>query len=582
MRQTFFFHGFFILFFFLFIPDNRNQSFTDADPLFRIQKKKLQALKCYPDLTQDNLLPEDAMSMIPLPDWGKHQWKISTKSDSAQFYFNQGVTMYYSFHIIEALASFKKARTIDSTSAMCWWGEALSYGPNINDVEYAAAPDALFAAQKASVLSTAASAREKGLINAMMVRYTNDTSVSRADLNNRYLNSMKSLYKQFPNDAEVGTLYADAIMLVHPWDLYDDQSLPKPWTPELTGVLEKMIKLNPNHPGANHYYIHAVEASLNPEKANHSATVLPRITPKVSHTVHMPSHIYIRTGDFEKGMQVNIAANKSYSEYLGLMPEVVNNAFLYQLHNVHMQANCAMMFGDAQLSAETAAGCRSDIPVEYLSWDAPFGEYIQYMYMTPAFDLIRYGKWNDILQMAEIPDSLAYAKIIFHFSRGTAFARQQQTLSAKQELTKMQQILENTPKLKIKMGAFNSAYDAGKVAENMLSGFIAESENQYMKAAELLTMAVDSETKLVYNEPRDWILPARAYLGNVLLKDKKFADAERVFRKDLVIHPGNGWSTIGLSKALEGQGKSAAAKTVLTKAKLDVQNKNFNPAGPVF
>ncbi len=582
MRYSFYFHGFFIMFFFLFTPDRSYQVVPDEDALLAVQKKKLQALRCYPDLNQDALLPDNPLSMIPLPGWGKHTWKITTASDSCQFYFNQGITMYYSFHIIEALASFKKARALDTGSAMSWWGEALAYGPNINDVEYAAAPDALFAIKRAIAFSKNATPKEKGLLKAMDERYTNDTSVSRAELNNRYLRSMRSLYQQYPGDVEIGTLYADAIMLVHPWDLYDDQSLPKSWTPELTSLLEKMIRLNPNHPGANHYYIHAVEASLHPERAKHSAAVLPGLTPKVSHTVHMPSHIYIRTGEFEKGMEVNVTANKSYSEYLGLMPQVVNNSFLYQLHNIHMQATCAMMFGDAELSAKTASACRNDILPEYLTWPAPFGDYIPYMYMTPAFNLIRYGRWDEILQMAEIPDSLAYAKIIYHFSRGIAYSRLQQVAEAKKELGLLQQLLNSLPSLKIKMGAFNSAYDGGNIAEKMLSGAIAEAEGQLTQAAAYFNQAAEAETKLVYNEPRDWILPAREYLGNVLLKDKKWAEAEQTFRKDLIVHPANGWSTIGLVKALEAQGKTGEVKKIKAKSKPADKKKDFNPAGSVF
>jgi hypothetical protein len=241
-----------------------------------------------------------ALSMKPLPGWGNYNWKIASASDSARFYFNQGINMYYAFHIIESMASFKKAGTFDDKNAMIYWAQALAYGPNINDFAYATAPDALAATQKAMGLSASCTAKEKALINAMSVRYSSDTSISRKDLNQRYATEMKNVYQHFKNDADAGALYADALMLQHPWEYWEHNGNAQPWTPEIVSVLENVLKQHPSHPGANHYYIHTVEASPNPGRALASADRLGKMMPDVSHMVHMPSHIYIRTGNYEK------------------------------------------------------------------------------------------------------------------------------------------------------------------------------------------------------------------------------------------------------------------------------------------
>src|SRR6516164_4191717 len=211
---------------------------------------------------------------------------VTEIDDSANIYFQQGINMYYGFHIIEALASFDKSTKFDNNFAMGYWGKALSYGPNINDLGYAASPDALVAAQKAKGLSAACSQVEKALINAMMVRYSADTTQTREHLNQLYADAMKSVYQQFPESLDASTLYADALMLQHPWDLYDRYGKPKPWTPEIVNVLEGILAKDPQHPGAAHYYIHAVEASDHPEKALKVAAELPSLMPGVAHLVH--------------------------------------------------------------------------------------------------------------------------------------------------------------------------------------------------------------------------------------------------------------------------------------------------------
>ena len=310
------------------------------------QKMSLTSLRCSPDWSNFQITKEEIQNMMPMPGTGSHAWKINTSSDSAQFYFNQGINLYYGFHIIEALPSFKKALTFDSSCAMLYWAVALAYGPNINDYGYAASPDALLAVSKAKQLMHNSSTKEKDLIMAMDSHYSTDSTRERAALNQEYADQMKAVYLKYSADPEIGALYADALMNLHPWDLWQHDGNPKPWTPELISVLENTLKNDPEHPGANHYYIHTMEASPFASKANASAERLGRLTPGLSHMVHMPSHIYIRTGDYAKGVKVNEAAVKNYDDYKKLFPLVVNNAFLYDYHNRHMQAACSINTDD--------------------------------------------------------------------------------------------------------------------------------------------------------------------------------------------------------------------------------------------
>ena len=301
---------------FLALP---NAKTNDTDAVYNASLvKSKSSVSCTPDRASIAILIEESDEITILPGSGSYKWKISTSSDSAQRYFDQGINMYYGFHIIEAIASFQKAARFDQSNPMVWWAQALAYGPNINDVGYTASPEALSSVRKAEELSANASDVEKALIAAMKARYTDDTTKTREGLNQDYVDAMKAAAERFPANTDVQALYADAMMLQHPWDLWAVDGVPKPWQPAIQTVLEKVLKADPMHPGANHYYIHIIEASPNPEKALPSADILGKITPGLSHLVHMPSHIYLRTGDFDRGITNNVDAVKTYREYANL------------------------------------------------------------------------------------------------------------------------------------------------------------------------------------------------------------------------------------------------------------------------
>ncbi|WP_066407853.1 tetratricopeptide repeat protein [Flavisolibacter tropicus] len=512
---------------------------------------------CSPNLAAINF--SDSANLIPLlKGWGNHRMPITVQNDSASIYFQQGINMYYGFHIIESLSSFEKTISFDSSFAMGYWGKALAYGPNINDLGYTASPEALLAVQKAKALCTNCTPVEKALIAAMDVRYSADPAQTREQLNQAYADAMKQTYSTYSTNSDVAALYADALMVQHPWNLYDRNYDPKPWTPQIVQVLEKIIKQFPDHPGASHYYIHAVEGSKQPEKALAVADRLGGMMPGLAHLVHMPSHIYIRSGYYNKGVEVNDAAINGYYNYLSHYPATVNSSFLYLMHNRHMQAACASMDGQYATAMKYAKLTKESVDSGFLNSGGYFGMYGQYMYSTPLITQIRFGKWDDILKAPAVPDAWAYASSMQHFAKGLAYARRKQFDQAYAERLKMMDsiqsaLLQEHPK------AFNAGKEAIQVAEKVLQGVMAEERGMLTQSISFLKEAVQEEEGMLYNEPKDWQLPVRHYLGRVLLKAKLYAEAEKVYKEDLKINPNNAWALTGLKEAFEKQGKRQEA-----------------------
>jgi tetratricopeptide (TPR) repeat protein len=540
-------------------------------------KQKRATIRCKPP--EDGLLT--AGDIPPLTGWGNYKWKITTSSDSTQFYFNQGINMYYAFHTLESRASFNKAIRFDSSCAMAWYGKALAYGPTINDGNgFRATAEAERAGEKSRSYVSSCNSIEKALIWAIGKRYSLDTSADLKTLQLRYSHAMKQVTGLFPGNADVWTLYADALMLEHPWDLYDKNLAPKPWTSGITKALVQALALAPLHPGANHYMVHTMEGSLHPEKATPNAEILVTLMPDVAHISHMPSHIYIRTGNYKKGMEVNVNAINAYNKYLILYEPVKEVAALYQIHAIHMNFTCAMMAGNYTHSQQESENLRSVLPVEELDNSGAFGNYLQYAYMSRLFNEIRFGKWDDVLKEPEM-DSLVYASLLMHFGRGVAFARLNQIPKAEQELGLLQKRMQLNM-LKEPLNPFSSAFDAALVAENILSGVIAEQKNQNTVAIASFQKAVVAEDNLIYNEPRDWLLPAREYLGDMYLRMGLFPQAIVIFKEDLKINPTNGWSLTGLKIAYQATGDQKALKQTDADLSVGWQIRDLPINRPVF
>ncbi|MEO5682728.1 MAG: tetratricopeptide repeat protein [Chitinophagaceae bacterium] len=527
--------------------------------------------------------PTDSANDIPLlSGWGKYKMEVTTSSDSADIYFQQGINMYYAFHIIEALASFSKSIQFDSSFAMGYWGMALAYGPNINDFGYTASPEALVAKEKAKALAGHCTAVERTLIAAMQVRYTADTMQTREILNQLYVIAMKTAQEQFAANTDMAVLYADALMQQHPWDLYNSKGKPKAWTPLIVTTIEKALALDPSHPGAAHYYIHAIEASDHPEKALAAADRLPGLMPGVSHVVHMPAHIYIRSGYYKKGVEVDELAVKGYYDYLRKYPPVASNAPLYLLHNLHMQATCANMDGRFADAMKASIDARNSFDSSWLSLPDYMGIFIQYFYMTPWLTQTRFGKWDEMLKEPAVSPGYVYANLLWHYGRGLAFARKHNFEQAQQALNAVQAGLKSG-QLKAPAPSYaNPGINGALVAEKILLGVIAEEQNQFREATLQLKAAVSLEDSMIYNEPRDWVHPARQYLGSVLLKDKKFEEAAEAFKADLKINPNNGWSLTGLATALAKQGKKKESQAIAKRAAKAFERTDMPHPQPVF
>jgi hypothetical protein len=542
--------------------------------------KQINIVSCGPDWGSLKYWLEET-DIPPMPGAGSYKWKISTRNDSAQFYFNQGINMYYSFHIIEAMASFKKAARFDPGCAILEWAQALAYGPNINDNGYSASPDALAAIRRASELAEEATDKEIILVHAQSVRYSDDSTESREKLNQQYVNAMKEAYEKYPLDADIAALYADALMLQHPWDLWKNDGTAKPWTPLIRQVLEKLLAKSPNHPGANHYYIHVMEPSPYAYKAIASADRLGKLTPGLSHTVHMPSHIYLRTGNYNKGVMVNENAVESYKKYIPLYASVTGNDFLYLIHNLHMETINAMLAGRESYAVNSAMETANSISKDYLSAPGALGNYMQYIYMTPVLTNIRFGRWNELLNYPKPDAGMKYAYVLYHFGRGIAFSYKQNFTGAGQELDLMREYMKDSS-LDIAFTPFSSALEGARVAEQILLGVIHEQRKLYDGAIRHFRLADSIEINMVYNEPRDWILSPKHFLGNVYLIAGKPKEAEITFLNDLKYNNENGWALFGLYQSLTAQKKKTEANRVLAKFKKAFDKADIKLKGAVY
>ncbi|MBX2895572.1 MAG: hypothetical protein KF763_09015 [Cyclobacteriaceae bacterium] len=495
--------------------------------------------------------------MAPLlENLGKYGMKITTSSERAQLFFNQGLNLYYGFNHLEAFRSFKEAARLDPKCAMAYWGQALSLGPNINLPMDAADTETVYKSlQKAIALQSNSSLKEQALINALRKRYTSEALKDRKSLDEDYATAMEQVAKNFPEDADVNTLYAEALMDLHPWDFWKNGK-PQPWTQQPIETLGKVISRFPNHPGANHLTIHILEASPEPDKATASADKLLDLVPGSGHLVHMPSHIYIRIGRYLDGVEANERAIKTDEEYIAQCKVQGVYPLFYYPHNYHFLLACAQMAGMNEKSKLAAEELRKTIPLEMLN--EPDFVTLQHWYSMPWYNMVRFSKWSDILQVKEPVDSLKYVKAAWHYARGMALVRMNKRIEAQQELSDLSKLVAD-PFMENTISGFNSFRNVLSIGEHVLQAEIQVSQKNYDKAEQLLNEAMKIEDSLLYQEPPDWYHPTRQILGAVLLKAKKPALAEKQFREDLNQYRKNGWSLQGLYQSLEAQGKKQEA-----------------------
>lgn len=485
------------------------------------------------------------------PGFNGYSRKVTTASPLAQEWFNQGIQLLYGYNHDEAIRSFEKAAEIDPSCAMAWWGSAYARGLHINKPEMGEEQSKLAceAARKAVDALDNETPVERALAEAINTRYTLPVPEDRTHLDQAYADSMESVWHRFPGDADVGALYAESLMNLQPWDLWTGEGVPKGRTLEVVAVLEKTLKLRPDHPGANHFYIHAVEASPWPELALPSAERLQTLVPGSGHLVHMPSHIFIRTGRYADAAIANQKAIEADEAYFRLAPEP-DFYSLYFLHNVHFLAYAAMMEGRSDVALAAARKIEDVIPAGFLR---NYVELADGFMPTKLHVMIRFGQWESILNEPEPPEWRLFSRAERHFARSVALSALGRTDAARQELAHFDEVASAMTD-DWKMGN-NPASDVLAIARKMAEGELLFREGETDRAFALLREAVRLEEQLRYDEPPGWMQPVRHALGALLLSEGHAAEAEEVYRADLERHPNNAWALLGLQQALEKQGR---------------------------
>lgn len=497
-----------------------------------------------------------------LENLGQFHREVATSSKMAQRFFDQGLTLVYGFNHDEAERSFREAARLDPDCAMAYWGAALALGPNINDPASAVEREkkAFEAIQEAIKRKANASDLERGMIGALAQRCSAVEGKDRKERNVAYAEAMKKLHAAYPEDPDIATFNADAVMNTMPWDYWTKDGKPKPGVAEAVSTLEEVIRRNPNHPGANHLYIHAVEASADPDRAVPSADRLGGLVPGAGHLVHMPAHIYMRVGRYADASEANVRAIAADEDYItqcraqGIYPAA------YYPHNIHFLTAALAMEGRKKdaMEASRKVASRHD---HGMMQEPGFG-FAHLLRTMPLLSMVRFGEWDEILKESEPDKDLPFVQAMWHYARGMAFTAKGQHAEAKTELAALETLAADPSLQELKIFDLNSLGLIAGIPAHVLAGEIAAKSKNYREAVKQLEEAVRQEDGLLYSEPPDWPNPPRQNLGAILLEAGRAADAERVYREDLNRHRDNGWSLFGLAKSLDAQGKKKEAEEV--------------------
>jgi len=509
----------------------------------------------------DMATPATPPQSVPLfDDLGSYHREISTKNPSAQKYFDQGLRLSYGFNHDEAEKAFREAARLDPKCAICWWGVALTLGPNINlPIDPERNEKAVGAITLARAIESTAGV-ERALIDALAKRYSADPDAERVKLDEAYVSAMGDVYKKFPADDDVATLYAEAMMDLRPWKFWSPDGTPAPGTLEIVATLETVLKRNPTHPGANHYYIHATEASSNPGRATAAAKRLETLVPGAGHLVHMPAHVYMRTGNYAGASEANAKAAIIDEKYIKARNVQGIYPVMYYTHNLQFLAASAAMEGRSAASREAAKKTTEyAVPI---AKEMPMAEFVIPYDMYFA---LRFEKWDDVLAVPKPDAALKTAVALWHFGRSVAFAAKKQFEAAGTEQKAFDEAALKVPP--DAMMNLNLSIDLLDVARASLEARLAAAAGRAEAAIEAWRKAVAAEDKLAYDEPPAWYYPVRESLGGELLRNGKAAEAEAVFREDLKRNPESGRSLFGLAEALKAQKKEAEASEVSSRFK---------------
>jgi tetratricopeptide (TPR) repeat protein len=485
---------------------------------------------------------------------GNGHHPVSTSNAEAQRFFDQGLALLYAFNHAESIRSFKRAAELDPTLAMAHWGIALALGPNINqDVDPAGEKAAYDAVQKA--LSMKAPPAERAYIEALAKRYSTDPRADLKQLAVDYKDAMGRLMRNYPDDLDAATLYAESVMDLRPWKLWSLDGKPAEGTLEIIAVLESVLRRDPEHIGANHYYIHVVEASPHPEWALPSAERLGRTVKTAGHLVHMPSHIYMRAGDYARASASNKEAAAVDHAYIESNEIKGMYAAGYYSHNLHFLAIAASMQG--RFAESLAASEQLSQNVKPYLTDVPS---LEGFLPTSTMVLVRFGKWDEVLSSPQPEQQLPLTNAMWHWGRAIAYGGKGQV-----QLAFAEQKLFIEWQKKVPDGALwglNGADSILNIAGHILNGKLALAQKNPDLGIKELQAAVAAEDALAYDEPPAWFLPARESLGGALMASARYTEAERIFRDDLERNRRNGRSLYGLMESLKAQGKTDASRMV--------------------
>lgn len=513
---------------------------------------------------QDDPAPPPIAELAPvgatmLDGLGDYSRPVTTRNPEAQRWFDQGLALTYGFNHDAAERSFLRATELDPECTMCWWGAALVLGPHVNagmDPAYiAAAWDRL---QRAQAAAANAPPEEQAYVRALSTRFAEHPPEDRRPLDEAYAQAMGELARSYPDDLDAATLFAESQMNLQPWDYWDEQGRPKGNTATFVATLESVIARNPDHPGALHLYIHAVEASNEPERAVAAADRLRDLVPAAGHLVHMPAHIYARVGRWYDAVIANEKAIEADDAYLAICrPAPGVYPLGYVPHNHHFLWFAATMSGASgtALEAANATWERTSDP-ELMRM--PGFEAMQDFALTPIFAMVRFGRWDDIVATPEPEADLPYMVAMWHYAQGIAAVRQERLDDAGAHHAALAKGTEDPAIEDMLVWDRYSLVHGVKVAERVLAAEIAGAQGQHEDAVEALQQAVAIEDELPYDEPPAWHLPVRHTLGAMLMAEGRAAEAEAVYREELRRNPENGWSLFGLSQALEAQDHAEA------------------------
>ena len=482
---------------------------------------------------------------------GSYSYRI-TATPEAQRWFDQGLRLAYGFNHLEAQRAFREAARVDPACAMCYWGIALTEGSNYNSpTDTDREKSAGTAVQEAQRRAAAATSAERALIGAMARRHGVGERVA---LDRAYADAMREVAREFPDNLDAATLFADAMMNQRPWNLWAPDGAPHPGTEELVQTLERVLARNPDHPGALHLYIHAVEAGPDPARGEAAADRLRTLMPGAGHLVHMPAHIYWRVGRYADAVASNVAAVQADRAYFKTAQPSPIYRGLYYPHNIDFIWQSAAMQGQSGETIRAAREFADTAPAEMIK-QMPDMETAP---VAPIVALVRFGRWDDVLRTSAPPRGWTYTTGVWRYARGLAFNAKGQAAEARRELGELEKLVQSVPAER-STAFFFKTKSLLQMAANVLAGEIAATAGDTATAERLLRAAVAEQDTHWFTEPPPWYFPIRQALGAVLLKAGRAAEAEQVYREDLRRNPGNGWSLFGLAQSQRAQGKTAEA-----------------------